>query len=212
MIGIIDYGMGNLHSVQNALASLGFENIISESPEVLAGCDKLILPGVGAFKDMMDHLKEKELDVFLKQEVENGVPLLGICLGMQAFFQRSFEKGEHKGLGFLKGDVTAMDPQGVTIPQIGWNELEFASSKQASEIADLYTGPVHFYFDHSYMANGLDDEVLVASTAHGNNQVPSIVRKDNLLGIQCHPEKSGEDGLKLLKYFGEKFYEDHSSY
>lgn len=206
MIGLIDYGMGNLYSVKNALEKSGYEVLISDDPEVLSQCTHLVLPGVGAFGDMMKALKKNHLDTFLiEQATRENKKLLGICLGMQALFEKSFEKGEHEGLGLLKGSVEKMESShGLRIPQIGWNELDFNDS----EIAGLYDSNPWFYFDHSYYANDMDPAEIVASVEYGPYQVPAIVRKGNIIGVQGHPEKSAEAGLKLLRWFGS---EDNTS-
>lgn len=204
MIGIIDYGMGNLHSVKNAFDHLGIEALISSDPEVLAACDKLVLPGVGAFGDMVDNLKKDGLWEFVIGQVKEKKPLLGICLGMQALFENSHEGGTHEGFGFLKGDVIRMDDPQVRIPQIGWNEMEW-NETNALDSLPIQGKPVYFYFDHSYMADGLEEADLVSWVWHGKHKVPAIVRHKNVMGIQCHPEKSGKDGLSFLDYFAKEF-------
>lgn len=203
MIGIIDYGMGNLHSVQNACRHLGLESVISSDPAVLAGCSRLILPGVGAFGDMMANLKRDGLIPFLNQQVlKEKKPLLGICLGMQALFESSEENGLQPGLGWLQGHVVRMDDRFVRIPEIGWNELVVSGKHPLKE--KLSERPFA-YFDHSYYADGFDPSQLMAYCQYGPYVIPGLVGKDNILGSQFHPEKSGRDGLAILEWFGKEF-------
>lgn len=208
MIGVIDYGMGNLHSVLNACEHLGLEAIASADKDVLSKCDKLILPGVGAFGDMIDCLEKTGLKDWIAKEVsENKKPVLGICLGMQALFEKSYEYGEYEGFGFLKGEVRPMNPYDVRIPQIGWNSLEIST---ASPFSSFLKNGCYVYFDHSYVVEAWDPACLIAYCQYGPYTVPAIVGKDNVLGTQFHPEKSGKDGLKILEWFGKEFYADSS--
>ena len=212
MIGIIDYGMGNLHSVQSACAHLGLESCIGSTPEELDGCERLILPGVGAFGDMAAALENSGLKAWLLNKVLNEkTPLLGICLGMQALYERSFEFGEHEGLGLLQGSVIRMEPVEyhedealitLPVPQIGWNSLFCSSSWPLCDevLADPYV-----YFDHSYLATGWNPDELIAYCSYGPYTVPAVVGKDNILGCQFHPEKSGTTGLRILEWFGKEF-------
>lgn len=212
MIGIIDYGMGNLHSVASACAHLGLEAIVSDEIETLARCKKLILPGVGAFGDMEAALHQKGIDVWLKKQVlEEKKPLLGICLGMQALFETSYEFGEYPGLGFLQGSVQAMEPLEYTedgktgtlpIPQIGWNRLYVSSDHPLFSV--IQEDP-YVYFDHTYLACGWNPAQLIAYAGYGPYTVPAIVGWDNILGCQFHPEKSGSTGLAILSWFGKEF-------
>lgn len=199
MIGIIDYGMGNLYSVQNAVKKLGFETIISADPDSLAACDKLILPGVGAFGDMMDNIKASQLFDFIKTWKK---PLLGICLGMQSFFETSEENGIHQGFGFLKGHIRFMEDPNVRIPHIGWNALE---KNQDHPIWKNCSSQVYVYYVHSYYAKEMDPQDLVGFSRYGTMKIPGLVIKENWMGCQFHPEKSGEDGLQILRYFLEEF-------
>lgn len=201
MIGIIDYGMGNLASVQNALHEIQQDCIINSEKSVLAGCDKLILPGVGAFGDCMANLHQRDLSSFITQEVQDGKPLLGICLGMQMLFEESEEKGITKGFGFLHGSVIEIDDPTVPIPEIGWNELEW---NQPSRLQHILSAHPYVYYVHSYYAKAEQDD-LVAYSTYGKVRVAGIVRKKNVMGTQFHPEKSGEDGLKILQYYAEEF-------
>lgn len=203
MIVIIDYGMGNLRSVENALISIGCDCKISKNPEDLRNADKLILPGVGAFPDCMSNLQASGLIDVLRQEViENRKPLLGICLGMQALFEESSEGGVTKGLGYLQGRIEKMIDPDVKIPHIGWNLLE-----QAQPCALFTTMSNHpfVYFVHSYYAQGYREEDLLGYSTYGKLKIPGLVRSANILGAQFHPEKSASDGLAILTYFKEEF-------
>lgn len=203
MIGIIDYGMGNLHSVANACNHLGLDVLISCDPKELETCDKLILPGVGAFGDMIANLEKNNLFAWIQKQVkEKHVPLLGICLGMQALFEKSYEKGVYQGFGFLKGDVVEMTDPSVRIPEIGWNSLEFAKDHP---LKSRLSETPFVYYDHSYYADGLDEDELITFSQHGPYKVPGIVGKDNVIGCQFHPEKSSKDGLAILEWFGKEF-------
>ncbi len=201
MIGIIDYGMGNLASVKNALNEIQQESIISSDVNALHACDKLILPGVGAFGDCMSNIKQRHLDTFLAEQVAAGKPLLGICLGMQMLFEESTEKGITKGFGFLKGRVVEIEDSTVPVPEIGWNELIW---NQESRLQGIVSPHPFVYYVHSYYAQAQDDD-LVAYSTYGSVNVAGIVCRRNVLGTQFHPEKSGEDGLKILKYYAEEF-------
>ncbi|MFK2825456.1 imidazole glycerol phosphate synthase subunit HisH [Bacillus sp. B190/17] len=199
MIGIVDYGMGNLFSVSKALERLGIPYVISESPEELNETKGLILPGVGSFRDAMALLKEKKLDDFLYTYAESGRPLLGICLGMQLLFQESEENGRTEGLGLLKGRVTRI-PAGadgkMKVPHMGWNALSF--HKESPVLDGAEEGYV--YFVHSYYVTEMDEESLLASTVYGVG-IPAVVGKNNVFGMQFHPEKSGAVGMQLLTNF-----------
>lgn len=202
MIGIIDYGMGNLKSVENALHHLNEECLISKDPDILHACDKLILPGVGAFGDCMDNIIHYGLKDFIVSEVKQKKPLLGICLGMQMLFDESYEKGYTKGFGFIHGRVIRIDDPDVSVPEIGWNELEW---NQETELKSLLPKHTYVYYVHSYYASDMEDKDLLAYSSYGKLHIPGIVSHDNVIGCQFHPEKSGEEGLKILKYFAEVF-------
>lgn len=201
MIGIIDYGAGNLRNVYNALNRLGFESVITNDINVLSTCEKLIIPGVGAFEDGMKGLRENDLVSFLKDWVKDGKYLLGICLGMQLLFDKSYEMGEHEGLGFIKGDVVPFDiPKSYKVPHMGWNELVI---NRADNIVKDITNGEYVYFVHSYHADNMNDEDLIAYSEYHYN-VPAVVRHGNVIGMQFHPEKSDKTGTKLLlNYLGE---------
>lgn len=199
MIGIIDYGMGNLKSVSNALDSLNIKNIISDDKEILNSCKKLILPGVGAFNDAMKNLKKNNLDKFILEEVENGKELLGICLGMQLLFEEGYEGEKMKGLGLLKGKIIKMSGEGRRVPHIGWNNgKQYKKDKLLKGIKD----ESYFYYVHSYIASDYLKEDLLIGADYNGILIPGLFRKKNIIGAQFHPEKSGEVGLKLLKNFG----------
>lgn len=201
MIGIVDYGMGNLHSVSKALERLNYQYFISENPVELAKADGLILPGVGSFKDAMEILRKSKLDQFLTNWAQSGKPLLGICLGMQLLFENSAENGETTGLSLLKGNVRRF--QGVTatgerykVPHMGWNRLQF--HQQHALLENVEQG--HVYFVHSYVVQDMEESSLLASSQY-DVVVPAVVGKNNVLGAQFHPEKSSSVGMKLLENF-----------
>ena len=200
MVVIIDYGMGNLKSVYNALKKLECECKISSDIEEIRKADKLILPGVGAFKDCMDNLNKAGLPDVIREEVAKGKPLLGICLGMQVLFQKGFEGEECEGLGLLQGEVRLMEDPDVKIPHIGWNNLE---KNRDDDLLNGLNDKPFVYYVHSYRATGYRDEDLVGFSTYGSFKIPGLVRKENVIGAQFHPEKSGEIGLQILKNFKE---------
>ncbi len=198
MIGIIDYGMGNLHSVKNACYHLQIEALISNDKDTLAQCDRLILPGVGAMKDCIDTLKKEDLFDWIKEQVlEHKKPILGICLGMQALFESSEENGGVECFGFLPGKVILMKDERLRIPHIGWNSLEWKPMEGYTPIE-----PSFVYYDHSYYGIGFDPDDLVAYSHYGDFIIPGFVKRNHIYGTQFHPEKSGEVGLSILKAFG----------
>ena len=198
MIAIIDYGAGNLFSVQNALNYLGLENKITSDKREIVAADRLILPGVGAFGDAMDKLNSSGLVDIVKAEAVKK-PFLGICLGMQLLFEKSFEFGEHGGLGLIKGSVRLMEPgDDLAVPQMGWNALEH--NRDCPLLKGIGEGK-YVYFVHSYAADCASD-VVYAYVDYGG-KVPALVGTGNVYGAQFHPEKSGEVGLEILRRFGE---------
>ncbi len=201
MIAIIDYGVGNLFSLRSSLDMISAESVVTSDPDVIRSSDKILLPGVGAFEDARAKLKNSGLDKVVTEEVKKGKKLLGICLGMQMLFERSYEYGTHEGLGLLRGEVVAMQgriPEELNIPHIGWNSLKVVSSHPIFK----YTNEGDFvYFVHSYYASGCD-ESLLATTDYGI-EMTAAVAKDNVAGMQFHPEKSGECGLNILRAFAE---------
>ena len=192
MIGIVDYGAGNLRSVQKALEAIGERAVVSGEKKVLDGCDKLILPGVGSFGAGMAELRARGLDAYVKERVRD-TKLLGICLGMQFLLEKSFEDGEHAGLGLVKGQVIRFCEG--KIPQNGWNEVHGLKTPLFEGIAE----GTRFYFVHSYRAD-CADRFACAKTEYFADY-PSAVYCGNAYGVQFHPEKSGEAGLRLLKNF-----------
>jgi imidazole glycerol-phosphate synthase subunit HisH len=197
MIGIIDYHLNNLRSVQKAFEKVGVDSFISDKPEELLRADKLVLPGVGAFGEAMKNLRELNLIDVVTEHAKHGKPLLGICLGMQLLFSKSFELGENDGLNFISGDI-ALFPATVKIPHIGWNQIEFQSS---SPMLKNVENKSFVYFVHSYYASPKEN-VTLSTTEYGFT-FSSIVQKGNIVGIQFHPEKSQSVGLILLKNFSE---------
>lgn len=200
MIGIIDYGVGNLFSLQSSFKSIGQEVVVSGDADVLIKSDHIILPGVGAFEDAATKLRESVLDSFVYDQVKAGKPLMGICLGMQMLFEKSYEYGEHVGLGLLKGNVIAMTglvPEHFKVPHMGWNQLRI-TNQSGRLLQNIHSGE-YVYFVHSYFAAGCDDS-LAADTEYGI-RMTAAVEKDNIFGCQFHPEKSGEVGLRILNAF-----------
>lgn len=198
MIGIIDYGVGNLFSLKSSFEAIGQEVFVSGEAQELARADRLILPGVGAFGDAAEKLRKSGLDRIVKEAAARGTPLMGICLGMQLLFEESHEYGRHQGLGLLKGKVVAMQPEGLKIPHIGWNSLH--KTADSPLLSGVKEGD-HVYFVHSFHAQGCEDS-LVAVTDYGMT-VTAAVQKGNVMGCQFHPEKSGPVGLAILKAFAE---------
>ncbi len=198
MIVIIDYGLGNLHSVQNALNKLDCPCMISSKPEDIQNADGLILPGVGAFDEGMANLDNRGLTSVIKETCAVGKPILGICLGMQLMFEQGYEGVPAKGLGLLKGEVTLMPDEEVRIPHVGWNQLE-----RNHEDSFLPETLPYVYFVHSYYAQSYDDMDLKAYCSYGSLKIPAYFHKDNIYAMQFHPEKSSQAGLALLTLFKE---------
>ncbi len=194
---IIDYGMGNLASVQRAFENLDIAVKISSSEEDLRNAESLILPGVGAFRDAIKLLDESNLSAVIKEEVARGKYLIGICLGMQLLYERGYEYGEYEGLGLIEGDIKYLDVK-LKVPHMGWNNLRF--SKQ-DPILKYIKENEYVYFVHSYYAVSDNSEVI--SYAEYEKKIPAIVRNNNVYGIQFHPEKSGVTGLNILKAYKE---------
>ena len=199
MIAIVDYGVGNLFSLRCSLQSLGLETLVTDDPEMIRSADRVILPGVGAFGDAIDKLRATGLDRIVLSEAAHGKPLLGICLGMQLLFDKGYEFGEHDGLGLLRGSVVPMQgsiPPELKIPQMGWNAL---IQKRRHPLLDEVQEGDCVYFVHSFYAADCNDS-LVATTEYGR-ELTAVVAKDNVMGCQFHPEKSGNVGLKILRAF-----------
>ena len=201
MITIIDYGVGNLFSLCSSLKMLGREAILTSAPEQIRSADRIILPGVGAFGDAAALLRKDGLDLLIKEQVRMGKPLLGICLGMQLLFEKSYEFGEHDGLNLLHGQVVDMRdriPKDLKIPHIGWNSLNF--KKNHPLLQNVHEGD-YVYFVHSFFAEDCNDS-LIAATEYGI-EMTALVAEGNVMGCQFHPEKSGKVGLSILEAFCE---------
>jgi glutamine amidotransferase len=198
MIAIIDYGMGNLRSVQKAFEKLGHAPVVTSDPAVVADADKVILPGVGAFQDAMTELKSRRLDEAARRAIEQGKPFLGICLGLQLLFDVSYEDGEHRGLGILPGEVVRFEvPPEYKVPHMGWNQLSIV---RRPPILEGIAEGAYFYFVHSYHVVPKDSSVIAAEASYPR-PFTAMVWRDNLFATQFHPEKSQSDGLKLLANF-----------
>ncbi len=202
MIAIVDYGVGNIFSLYSSFKYIGAEVVLTSDPEEIKKADKIILPGVGAFADAAKKLRDSGLADVVAEEAKNGKPLLGICLGMQMLFERSFEYGEHKGLGLIKGDIVSMEgvvPENYKIPHIGWNGLHFP--KEKSKLFKYIDENDCVYFVHSYYGSNCENSVI-ATTEYGAELTAAVADK-NVFGVQFHPEKSGDVGMKILKAFCE---------
>ncbi|SDR04503.1 glutamine amidotransferase [Virgibacillus subterraneus] len=198
MIAIIDYGAGNIKSLQFALTKLELDSCLTTDKQTIENATAIILPGVGAFKDAIEALGELDLIRTIQQEASSGKPLLGICLGMQLFYERSYEDGDWQGLGLIQGDVKRI-AESVKVPHMGWNTL---SHRQKNPLLSNIKENAYVYFVHSYAVSSYQKEDLVSSADYGG-MVPAVVQKENIIGMQFHPEKSGEVGLQLLQNFGE---------
>lgn len=204
MIAIVDYGVGNLFSLKCSFDHIGVETLVTGDPSVIRSADKIILPGVGAFGDAAAKLAATGLDQVLVEEAAKGKPILGICLGMQMLFEKSYEYGEHKGLGLVPGIVKPIGDvigDGLKIPHIGWNGLHFPKNREKSPLFKYVEENDCVYFVHSYYGADCGD-ALIASAEYGA-ELTAAVQNGNVYGTQFHPEKSGEVGLKILKAFCE---------
>jgi glutamine amidotransferase len=201
MIAIIDYGVGNLFSLKSSFSAIGIEAVVSSEKSVIESASHIILPGVGAFSDAADKLRSTGMAEIVKTEAGKGKPLMGICLGMQLLFDKSFEYGEYEGLGLIKGNIRPIAdviPSGLKIPQIGWNALEFT---RESPVFKYISNGDYVYFVHSFYAADCDESVT-AVTDYGALLTASV-QCGNVFGCQFHPEKSGDIGLNILKAFCE---------
>ena len=201
MLAIIDYGVGNLFSLQCSLKKIGVDAVVTSDAQVIRDADRIILPGVGAFGDAINKLRSTGLVDTIKEEAEKGKPFLGICLGMQLLFEKGYEYGVHDGLGFLKGNVVPLEgkiPSQLNVPHMGWNGLDF---KCDSPIFKYINEGDFVYFVHSFYATDCDDSVI--ATSEYGIPVTAAVGKGNIYGCQFHPEKSGDVGLNILKAFCE---------
>jgi glutamine amidotransferase len=197
-IAIIDYGVGNLRSVEKAFAATGHDALVTGDVSILRKAERLVLPGVGAFAACMNELKQRGLNELVSERVKAGTPLLGVCVGMQMLFEESDEFGTTSGLGFLKGKVQRFNDD-LVVPQVGWNRIKQQNGNR------LFSGipdESFFYFVHSYFCAPENDEIVVGETEYGINYA-SVVAKENICGVQFHPEKSQTVGLRLLANFAE---------
>ncbi len=202
MIAIVDYGVGNLFSLRSSFSMIGADATVTADEKVLRNADKIILPGVGAFGDAADKLRATGLDRVVCEEAKRGKPIMGICLGMQLLFEKSFEYGEHEGLGLIKGEIRPIAdviPADLKIPHIGWNALHFGESKHPL-FRYLKEGDF-VYFVHSYYGANCDESVI--ATAEYGAELTAAVAYKNVCGCQFHPEKSGTVGLNILRAFCE---------
>ena len=201
MIAIVDYGVGNLFSLVSSFGKIGAEIIVTGDPEIIKKADKLILPGVGAFEDAACKLRESGLSKIVCDMAKSGKPLMGICLGMQLLFEKSYEYGEFEGLGLIKGEIVPMKgslPENLKIPHIGWNPLII---KKENPIFKYISSGDCVYFVHSFYGVNCDDS-LIATSEYGK-EITAAVASGNIYGCQFHPEKSGNIGLNILKAFCE---------
>lgn len=199
MIAIIDYGVGNLFSLHQSFLKIGADTVVTGDPSVIKSADRVILPGVGAYGEASEKIRNTGLDKVVREVVSDGKPLLGICLGMQLLFEYGSEFGHNEGLGLLKGYVKTMRDEigdGLKLPQIGWNALDI---KKQNKLFKYINNGDHVYFVHSYHAVDCGDS-LIATTEYGA-EITAAVARDNVYGCQFHPEKSGDVGLKILKGF-----------
>lgn len=202
MIAVIDYGVGNLFSLCSSLKRIGADAVVTSDPEVICKAEKLILPGVGAFADAAKKLQASGLDVLIKEQAAQGKEIMGICLGMQLLFEKSYEFGEYTGLGLLEGSVIGMEgtlPAELKIPHIGWNALKF--TKESKLLRYIKEGDC-VYFVHSFYVDPSAKSVV--ATAEYGKEVTAAVQQGNIMGCQFHPEKSGEVGLRILRAFCER--------
>jgi glutamine amidotransferase len=199
MIAIVNYGLGNLHSVQKAVSHVGGSASVTDDSQVILEADKIILPGVGAFADGMEGLQSRRLVPVMREVVASGKPLLGICLGMQLLFDESEEQGQHQGLGFLAGKVVLFQGPGIKVPQIGWNQVRV---RKSSNLMNGIQDGDYFYFNHGYYCIPEDAGDVLTTTDYGVCFVSSVERQ-MIFGVQFHPEKSQKIGLQILKNFVE---------
>lgn len=197
-IAIIDYGVGNLRSVEKAFTSQGIEAVVTSDETVLRSADKLVLPGVGAFKACMDGLKARGFDELVLEAAGTGKPIIGLCVGLQMMFDEGHEFGIHKGLGLMPGRVVKF-PEKLRVPHIGWNQVEF---KHQHKVFNGLPSQTFFYFVHSFYVEASDQSCVLGETDYGMLYA-SICGRDNIVGVQFHPEKSQTAGLKLLRNFAE---------
>jgi imidazole glycerol-phosphate synthase subunit HisH len=195
-VAIIDYGVGNLRSVEKAFAAMGCDAVVSSDEQVLRGAERLVLPGVGAFAACMNALRDRDFDSLVQQRVAEGTPLLGICVGMQMLFEVSDEFGTTEGLGLLRGRVRRFEND-LVVPQVGWNRIH---QKQQHRLFEGVADGSFCYFVHSFYCEPRDADLSVGETEYGVKYA-SVVARDNICGVQFHPEKSQHVGLQMLKNF-----------
>jgi glutamine amidotransferase len=200
MIAIIDYGVGNLFSVEKAFVKLGADVTVTSDEKIIAAADKIVLPGVGAFGDCMKNLNDSGLVPAIFNSIEAQKPLLGICVGLQVLFEGSEESPEAKGLGIFKGQVKKIQAPGLKIPHMGWNSLRFLPQKEEVDLFQGLQASSYVYFVHSFQAVPEDKSIIAAVTEYGE-QITAAVAKGNVFATQFHPEKSGDVGLHILKNF-----------
>jgi glutamine amidotransferase len=203
MVTIIDYGIGNLRSIEKALQRVGSDVLRTDDPQAVRDAERLVLPGVGAFGACINEIRRRDLDGPIQDAIEDGTPFLGVCVGMQLLFETGFEKGEHEGLGVLPGRVVhfheAKDgaDADLIVPHMGWNAL---APTRSHPLLDGLDDPAYVYFVHSYHAVADAPEDVLATTTYGHD-FPAVVQRDNVHGVQFHPEKSQSVGLRLLENF-----------
>ena len=203
MIAVIDYGVGNLFSLKSSFAALGADICVTKDKSKIIAADKIVLPGVGAFGDAARKLRNEKLDLLLIEQANAGKPILGICLGMQLLFDKSYEYGVHDGLGLISGTIRPIADfckYNVKIPHMGWNSLDFKKKKHP--LFKYISEGDYVYFVHSFCASGCDEHVI-AATEYGGCSITAAAANRNVMGCQFHPEKSGNTGLKILKAFCE---------
>lgn len=203
---VVDYGIGNVFSVCNALSRIGASPILSGDPVVIAKAERVILPGVGAFSKAMENLRRQGLDDAIANFIDTGRPFLGICIGMQVLMERSTEFGDHAGLGHIKGSVERIpnisgSGSRVKVPNIGWSQVNNVSRLFDKKSSCIPNKQSYFYFVHSYMCKPVNEENLIATASYGGNKITAIVGRDNIFGVQFHPERSGLNGINFLKIF-----------
>lgn len=197
MIAVVDYGMGNLCSVEKAFTFLGFDARVTADKQVLRDASHIVLPGVGAIADAVRHLEERGFVEEIQKQAASGKPFLGICLGMQLLFDKSYENGEYDALGLIPGEVKPFELADMRVPHMGWNSLVVNDNRLFVDAGK----EKYVYFVHSYHADNVPEEYIIAKTNYGYDFV-SAVQKENIYGLQFHPEKSGETGLAMLQSFG----------
>jgi glutamine amidotransferase len=203
-VAVLDYGVGNVRSIMNALATLDCETSLTSDRDVIESSDKLIIPGVGAFAYCMVRLRASQLDLAIKAFAQSGKPLLGICVGMQMLFENSEEHGEHAGLGLLPGRVQRLPVAAgndIRLPHIGWTQVEYARGRSHQSVFATLPADSNYYFVHSFACSPGEPDHCLAQTRYADVTFAAAVIKDNICGVQFHPERSGKAGLALLENF-----------